>query len=58
MLHYLDDALKAAPVARAAGMVFENVSRRKFLQGTTVAGFAIAAFPQFAGAFPALYDRW
>lgn len=52
MLHYLDDALKAAPVARAAGMVFENVSRRKFLQGTTVAGFAIAAFPQFAGAFP------
>ncbi len=51
MLQYLEQALKAAPVAQAAEVVFAKVSRRGFLKGATVTGLAIAAFPGRADAF-------
>lgn len=50
MLHYLDKIPLATPAGRAVGLVFENVSRRGFLQGAA-AGFAVAAFADPAGAF-------
>ncbi len=50
MLHYLNEALTSAPVAKAAGVVVENVSRRGFLHGAA-AGFAVAAFAGPADAF-------
>ncbi|MEM7744784.1 MAG: molybdopterin cofactor-binding domain-containing protein [Pseudomonadota bacterium] len=50
MLHYMEKALRQAPTTGAGGLVFENVSRRGFLQGSA-AGFAIAAFSTQADAF-------
>ncbi len=50
MLHYLEQALSAAPAKRDAGLVFTNVSRRSFLQ-VTATGFAVAAFASKAHAF-------
>ena len=50
MLHYMNEFLKSAPAAQAADVVFRNVSRRGFLQGSA-AGFAVAAFAGRADAF-------
>ncbi len=53
MLHYIEDALKAAPeaVANAAEKLsVAHVSRRGFLAGATT-GFAVAAFAGNADAF-------
>lgn len=49
MLHYIQDALAAAPKA-AEQLSLAHVSRRGFLAGTT-AGFAVAAFAGNADAF-------
>ena len=51
MLQYIEQALKAGPVAAATEVVFSKVTRRSFLQGATAAGLAIAAFPGDAKAF-------
>ena len=51
MLHHIEKALSGAPTKPAEKMVFANVSRRGFMQGTA-AGFAIAAVASSeAGAF-------
>ena len=50
MLHFMEQAIQSAPAKAAQKLVFENVSRRGFLQGAT-AGFAVAAFASQADAF-------
>lgn len=50
MLHYLEQAMKSAPLAPAGEVVLSNISRRGFLKGSA-AGFAVAAFAGSAKAF-------
>ncbi len=49
MLHMMERAILGAPL-RAAALTFENVSRRRFLQGSA-SGLAVAAFATGAEGF-------